>query len=188
MPARLPVRYAQAALFFSVFSGFAAFAVAAPAAELPPAGRAASSLALGWEYDLSGEREEFLLPDPLPDSSVTAAHPFYVRIRVPWARVEPGQELYDWSEVDRIVDPYRAAGHVVILCLYGGNAAWDPGGALPTAHRPVVLKGWLEMLRAAALHFKDRVLYYEIGRAPNLEADWSGTNVAEHAFVLKNSA
>jgi hypothetical protein len=51
-----------------------------------------------------------------------------------------------------------------------------------------VLKGWLEMLRAAALHFKDRVLYYEIGRAPNLEADWSGTNVAEYAFVLKNSS
>ena len=163
-------------------------AVATPAPELPPAGRAVSSLALGWEYDLSGDREEFLLPDPLPDASVVAAHPFYVRIRVPWARVEPGQGRYDWSEVDRIVDPYRAAGHVVILCLYGGNAVWDPGGALPTAHRPVVLKGWLEMLRAAALHFKDRVLYYEIGRAPNLDADWSGANVAEYAFVLKNSS
>src|SRR5882672_9562032 len=76
---------------------------------IPPAGRPASGLALGWEYDLSGAKEEFLLPDPLPDASVTARQPFYVRIRVPWSRVEPEQGRYDWSEVDRIVAPYRGA-------------------------------------------------------------------------------
>jgi MucB/RseB N-terminal domain len=155
---------------------------------LPAAGRPAANLALGWEYDLAGDREEFLLPDPLPDASVTAQHPFYVRIRAPWARIEPERGRYDWSEVDRIVAPYRAASHVVILCLYGGNVAWDPGGAVPTSQRTVVLKGWLEMLRAAALHFKDRVLYYEIGRAPNLESEWTGPGVSEYAYVLKNSS
>jgi hypothetical protein len=155
---------------------------------VPPSGRPASGLALGWEYDLSGAKEEFLLPDPLPDASVTARQPFYVRIRVPWSKVEPEQGRYDWSEVDRIVAPYRVAAHVVSLCLYGGNTAWDPGAALPTSQRPAVLKGWLEMLRAAALHFKDQVLYYEVGRAPNLEPDWSGAGVNEYAYVLKNSS
>src|SRR5580765_2320673 len=100
MPARLRAGTAQAALVFSILISREVAALAAPGAELPPAGRSASGLALGWEYDLSGEREEFLLPDPLPDASVTAKHPFYVRIRVPWARVEPEQERYDWSEVD----------------------------------------------------------------------------------------
>src|SRR5437773_8651110 len=91
----------------------------------------APNLGLGYEYDLSGAREEFLLPDPLVDPSVAPDHPLFVRIRAPWPLLEPRPGGYDWSEVDRIVDPYRAANFVVTLCLYGANPAVEPGGALP---------------------------------------------------------
>src|SRR5881409_3197689 len=72
------------------------------------------NLGLGYEYDLSGAREEFLLPDPLVDPSIVPDHPLYVRIRAPWALLEPEKGLYAWSEVDRILDPYRAANFVTI--------------------------------------------------------------------------
>ncbi|HXH28319.1 MAG TPA: hypothetical protein VNL37_04700 [Candidatus Polarisedimenticolia bacterium] len=145
-------------------------------------------LGLGYEYDLSGAREEFLLPDPLVDPSIVVDHPLYVRIRAPWSLLEHEAGVYDWSEVDRIVDPYRRANFVVILCLYGTSPAVSPDGALPSADRPEVLKGWLDLLRAAAQHFKGRVRYYEVWDEPNREAGWPASRVDQYAYVLKNSS
>src|SRR5205809_7817897 len=64
-------------------------------------------LGLGYEYDLSGQREEFLLPDPIADPSIAAGHPLYVRIRAPWSLLGPRAGEYDRSEVGRIGDPCR---------------------------------------------------------------------------------
>src|SRR3989442_4630753 len=121
------------------------------------AGTALPNLGLGHEYDLSGAREEFLLPDPLIDASIAPDHPLYVRIRAPWSLLEPQRGVYDWSEVDRIVGPYRQANYVVALCLYGENRAADPAGVLPSPAHSSVLKAWLEFLQATALHFKGHV-------------------------------
>src|SRR5882672_7386071 len=83
-----------------------ALALAAPAGEAP---HRPPTLGLGYEYDLGAGREEFLLPDPIEDPSIAPDHPLYVRIRAPWPLLEPRPGAYDWSEVDRIVDAYRAA-------------------------------------------------------------------------------
>ena len=160
-------------LLFSI-----ALLVAAPC--LAGAGAAAPAMGLGHDYDLSGAVEEFLLADPLTDPSITKEHPLYVRIRAPRERFEPTEGQYDWSEADRVVDPYRAAGYQVILALYGAT--------LPTSQDAAVLKGWLDFVRAAALHFKGRVLAYEIGSEPNRVASWSGPFVSEYAYVLKQSS
>src|SRR6266704_205938 len=161
--------------------GAGARARAAPG-EKPP------SLGLGYEYDLSGAREEFLLPDPIVDPSIAADHPLYVRIRAPWSLLEREAGVYDWSEVDRIVDPYRAANFVVDLCLYGPNPAIDAAGRLPSSANPDVLKRWLGFARAAATHFKGRVRYYEIWQDPNREAQWPLEKVADYAYLLKNTS
>src|SRR5437879_4392656 len=117
--------------FCVILSGAAGFTRAA-APTLP-------NLGLGHEYDLSGAREEFLLPDPLIDASIAPDHPLYVRIRAPWSLLEPRAGAYDWSEVDRIVAPYRKTNYVVALCLYGENRAVEPAGVLPSAVNPPVL-------------------------------------------------
>jgi hypothetical protein len=150
--------------------------------------RKAPNLGLGYEYDLSGAREEFLLPDPLLDGSIVPDHPLYVRLRVPWSLLEPAAGTYDWSEADRIVAPYHEAHYVIILCLYGPNAAIDPSGGAPSAAHGEVLKAWLTFVRAAALHFKGRVDYYEVWDEPNRTADFSGGNVSEFAYLLKNTS
>ncbi|HEX9428368.1 MAG TPA: hypothetical protein VGA64_11330, partial [Candidatus Polarisedimenticolia bacterium] len=146
------------------------------------------NLGLGYEYDLAGTREEFLLPDPLDDPSVAPDHPLYVRIRAPWALLEPKAGQYDWSEVDRIVDPYRAARFVVTLCLFGANPAVDPSGGLPSAANAAVFKAWLDFNRVAARHFKGRVRYYEVWDAPNREPAWAVPRVGDYAYLLKNTS
>src|SRR2546428_12848771 len=91
------------------------------------------NLGLGYEYDLGGAREGFLLPDPVSDPSIAPDHPLYLRIRAPWSLLEKERGVYDWNEVDRIIDPYRAASYTVTLCLYGSNRALDAAGRLPSA-------------------------------------------------------
>src|SRR3989442_4377031 len=89
-------------------------------------------LGLGYEYDLGGEREEFLLPDPIEDPSIAPDHPLYVRVRAAWSLLEPQAGTYDWSEVDPIVEPDRSAPFPVALCFYGPHTAIDPSRAVPS--------------------------------------------------------
>ncbi len=175
---------------FCLMAGFASMTLSVRPVDAAPR---APVLGLGYEYDLDGSREEFLLPDPLDDPSIVVDHPLYVRIRAPWALVERRRGEYDWSEIDRIVDPYRAAGYVVVLCLFGSNAAlWTPASDLPAPAPPpgknTGLKEWLDLMRESAFHFKGRVRYYEIWDEPNREPAWAGANIAEYAFLLKNSS
>src|SRR5437867_8792230 len=148
----------------------------------------APNLGLGYEYDLSAVREEFLLPDPIVDASIAPDHPLYVRIRAPWSLLEPAPGAYDWSEVDRIVSPYRAANFVTSLCLYGTNRAIDPAGRTPSAANAEVMRDWLALARAAALHFKGQVAYYEVWDEPNRTPEFSLEHVSEFAYLLKNTS
>src|SRR6266852_3742522 len=75
------------------------------------AGPKLPKLGLGYEYDLGSGKEEFLLPDPIQDSSIAPDHPLYLHLRAPWILVEKQPGVYDWSEIDRIVDPYRTANY-----------------------------------------------------------------------------
>jgi hypothetical protein len=111
-----------------------------------------------------------------------------MRLRVPWRNIERHPGEYDWRELDRIVDEYRAEKQVIVLCPYGRNRAIAPGEPLPDASSPIVLRHWLEFLRAMAFHFEGRVRYYEIWDAPNLEPEWSGAGVVDYAYLLKNSS
>src|SRR5262245_39743271 len=160
----------------------AAISVSEAAASKPP------NLGLGYEYDLSGRREEFLLPDPIVDASIAPDHPLYLRLRAPWSLLEPSPGLYDWSEVDRIVAPYRAANFTVTLCLYGTNPAVDSAGRPPSAVNAQVMTAWLGFVRATAIHFKGQVAYYEVWDEPNRTKEFSLENVSEYAYLLKNTS
>jgi hypothetical protein len=122
---------------------------------LMPVSRAAAASA-GWEYDLEATQDA-PPPGPLVDPTVTEKHPFVVRIRVPWGRIESQQGIYDWAQLDGVVDRFHGAAHRVILTIFGPNDVYAPGGVLPTSSRDALRKGWLDMLRDAAQHFRGRV-------------------------------
>src|SRR5438445_10572179 len=75
-------------------------------------------LGLGYEHDLGSGNEEFLLPDPIQDSSIAPDHPLYRHLRAPWTLIEKQPAIYNWSEIDRLVEPYRAADYVIGLLLH----------------------------------------------------------------------
>lgn len=145
-------------------------------------------LGLGYEYDLSGAREEFLLPNPLVDPSITPDHPLYVRIRAPWSLIEPEPNRYAWAEIDRVIDAYRAAHFEVILSIHGAHPDHTPDGRAPTSTAGDPLRAWLNLTREAATHMRGRVRYYEIWENPNLEPGWGIDAIAEYAYVLKNTS
>jgi len=157
-------------------------------AEQGDARRSDPSLALGIDIGLSGDHRDFLIPHPVRAPSITSDHPLYMRLKAPWRHIERRPGVYDWRWLDRIVDEYRSANHVVVLCPYGRNAAIAAQEGLPDASSPVILKHWLEFLRAMAFHFEGRVRYYEIWDEPNREPEWSGDGVADYAYLLKNSS
>src|SRR2546428_5067000 len=97
-------------------------------------------LGLGYEYDLGGEREEFLLPDPIEDPSIAPDHPLYVRVRAAWSLLEPQAGTYDWSEVDRIVEPDRSARLEGAPCLYRPHTAIHPARGGPAPHQTAGLQ------------------------------------------------
>ncbi len=173
-----------------IFAAIAlALSAAAPSLAQTAAGRSpAPNLGLGLDITISGGHRDFLIPHPLRDPSIASDHPLYLRLRVPWRNIERRRGDYDWRQLDRIVDEYRAANHVIVLCPFGRNPAIAPGAPLPSLSAPVVLKHWLEFLRAMALHFEGRVRYYEIWDNPNREPEWAGAGVADYAFLLKNSS
>jgi hypothetical protein len=146
------------------------------------------SLGLGIDIGLSGSHQDFLILHPVRDPSVTPEHPLYMRLLVPWRHIERRAGEYDWRWLDRLVDQYRSANHVIVLVPHGRNVAIDPRQPLPDAASPVVLKHWLEFLRATAFHFEGRVRYYEIWDEPNREPEWSGAGVVDYAYLLKNSS
>jgi hypothetical protein len=143
---------------------------------------------VGYEYDLSGAREEFLLPGPIEDPSIASDHCLYVPIRVPWSQLEPRAGEYNWSEVDLIDDPYRSARFNATLCLYGPETAIDASGAVPSPGQSAVLKSWPDFVRAAAMQVKGRVRHYEIWDQPNRAPRCPLDRVAEFAYVLKNTS
>jgi hypothetical protein len=128
------------------------------------------------------------LPAPIDDASVAPDHPLYVRIRAPWSMLEPAPGTYDWSELEKVVEAYRAARYEIALCVHGANPAVDPAGGLPAPGNETALKAWLDFARAAALQFKGRVRFYEVGEAPNRAPAWSAGGTADYAYVLKNTS
>jgi hypothetical protein len=127
-------------------------------------------------------------PAPIDDASIAPDHPLYVRIRAPWAMLETAPGTYDWTALEPVVEAYRAARYQVALCVHGANAAVDAAGAMPAPGNAAALKAWLEFARAAALHFKGRIRFYEIGEAPNRVPAWSAGRTADYAYVLKNTS
>src|SRR5437899_11170036 len=93
-------------------------------------------LGLGYEYDLGSGKEEFLLPDPIQDSSIAPDHPLYLHLRAPWVLIEKHPGIYDWSENHRIVDPYRTANSVIVLWLHGTKPAIDQTSSVRSPAHP----------------------------------------------------
>ncbi len=159
-----------------------ALSAGTPAPEAPEAGEVPTT-----GEAASGSEAAPALPVPIRDASLTAEHPLYVRVTASWEALETARGQYDWSGLDALIAPHLEAGYRVVLAFGGSNRLWDETQRLPGPAAPEVLKGWLDFLRQAALHFLGKPVAYEIGEAPNGPAGWAEA-ISDYSYVLKQSS
>src|SRR4029077_9563509 len=111
------------------------------------------------------------------------------RLEIHWAEVEPAEGTFEWTVADSIVQRFRGRGHEPVLDLWGGNPIYgDDILKPPVAGDARALEGWDRFVRAAARHFRGQVRFFQIGKMPNAEAIWGGTDSAKsYAFLIKRT-
>lgn len=112
-----------------------------------------------------------------------------VRLQSGWQRTEQVKGVYDFSWLDRIVDPLVEAGIEPFLSLSFGNQLYcTQPEKYPNLHigglgfLPVTQESereaWTRYVEAAVTHFKGRITHFEIWNEPDVTAfcvdsDWS---------------
>jgi hypothetical protein len=118
-----------------------------------------------------------------------------IRIDLLWRDVEPRPGVFDWTQLDKVVDT-AAANHMDVLLTLRAISNWgtairrdpakdtnkDPyrGAALPTD-----MDAWATYVSTLALRYKGRGVAYEIENEPNSNF-WSGT-MDDYLALLKAS-
>jgi hypothetical protein len=95
-----------------------------------------------------------------------------VRLQAGWAKCDPGDGMYNWEWLDRIVDSSLAQGVKPWLQTSYGNPAYPGGGGIGLAQgipvSPEALTAWDNWVRAMVERYIDRVDTWEIWNEPDL--------------------
>jgi hypothetical protein len=93
-----------------------------------------------------------------------------------WDRIETAKGVYDFAPYDRLVASAESNGLRVVACLFGSHKLYEDdglGGIQTDAGR----KGYAAFAAAAAKHFKDRNILWEIWNEPNVRSFWRKTGM-----------
>lgn len=100
------------------------------------------------------------------------------RIQSGWAKTEREKGVYDFAWLDAMVDDLLSQGVSPWFEFSYGNPVYEGGGGYNLGdgipHSPEGLEGWDNYVRAAVMHFKDRVTYWEIWNEPNIRRSAGG--------------
>lgn len=102
----------------------------------------------------------------------------WARAQTGWARTETTRGSYDFTWLDDVVDNLRAVGVTPWFNLGYGNRLYTPDAPDDSAvgwvpvHSEEAMRAWLAYVAAAARHYRDRVLHWEIWNEPNITNFW----------------
>ncbi len=108
-----------------------------------------------------------------------------VSISLDWPKVEKARGEYDFSAYDELMASLSAKGLRPIVVLGEGNPLYDNGEAPRTVDARAAFAAFA---KAAASHFADRNIIWEIWNEPNLEASWKPTPNADDYVALARIA
>ncbi|TDI13548.1 MAG: hypothetical protein E2P04_03045, partial [Acidobacteria bacterium] len=107
--------------------------------------------------------------------------PLFVRLVVPWERLESTAGQWNFEELDRAVERYRDAGYRVILCL--------TGDVPPLPEEEDLLAAWLAFVRQLAGSYRGRVDLFQVWDRPNTQEGWGrAPSARDYSFLLKSTA
>jgi hypothetical protein len=141
----------------------------------PPQGSSELASRLGVNIHL-------LRDDPALDMAHAAGFAF-VRMDMMWANVERGGR-YRFAAYDALLRSLDARGMGVLWILDYGHP--DHGGSVPRTSQDIAAFG--RFAEAAAAHFKDRNVRYEVWNEPNQTQFWAPSpNPSEYAVLLREA-
>jgi len=111
-----------------------------------------------------------------------------IRIDLPWQQIEPRPDVFDWSQLDALVNA-AAANHMSVLLTLRAISSWGTkappksGGPYHGASLPLDMRRWEAFVAAMAERYKGRNVAYEIENEPNSDF-WSGT-MDDYLALLK---
>lgn len=115
---------------------------------------------------LKGHNFDLATIDTVRESGFTI-----VRRGIYWNAVEKEKGVYDFSDFDEQFNHAKKHGMRVVACLFSGNKLYEDngkGGIQTQAGR----EGFAAFAAAAAKHYKDHNLLWEIWNEPNVRTFW----------------
>lgn len=109
-----------------------------------------------------------------------------IRIMLPWAGVEPQDDTFDWSALDRMVNSANAQG-IKVLATINSTPDWAAVPGQPAyAGEPADFAAFGDFVSAVATAYKGRIADYEIWNEPNYNGFWAPTpDAARYTALLK---
>ena len=109
-----------------------------------------------------------------------------IRIMLPWAGVEPADDTFDWSAVDRMINSANAHG-IKVLATINTTPDWAAVPGQPTyAGAPADLVAFGDFVSAVAMRYQGKVADYEVWNEPNYAGFWSpAPDAAGYTQALK---
>jgi hypothetical protein len=109
-----------------------------------------------------------------------------IRILIPWAGVEPADDTYDWTAVDRMVNSANAKG-IKVLAVLNSTPDWAAvPNQPPLSGHPADLDAFEDYVSEVATRYKGKVADYEIWNEPNYDLFWAPEpDAAQYTALLK---
>jgi hypothetical protein len=113
-----------------------------------------------------------------------------IRIDLPWQKVQPRPDIFNWEELDAVVSTAQANRIDVLITLraissWGTKFPANPKDLYHGASLPLDMRSWEKFVSAMADRYKGRNVAYEIENEPNSKF-WSGTT-DDYLTLLKAS-
>lgn len=147
-------------------------ALAAPAARDVPETSAAS---IGFE----GLDRRLFEPTAEVYERLGACGVKWARVQTMWSRCERERGVYDFSELDAVVDGLRAVGIRPWFSVTFGNALYMSNcytkaavGCVPLYYGAACRAAWLAYVRALARRYRGKVSHWEVWNEANLACFW----------------
>jgi len=104
----------------------------------------------------------------------------WLRVPFNWSLIESTRGVYDWSQVDRVVDRARAHG-LKVLANLAYAPTWARASRTTGTGPPRAGRAYGAFAGAATEHFAGRVKHFEIWNEPNFAKFFGGPATHAHA-------
>ena len=118
----------------------------------------------------------------------------WARVQTMWSRCEREKGVYDFSELDAVVDGLRAVGIRPWFSVTFGNTLYMPNcytkaavGCVPLYYGAECRAAWLAYVRALARRYREKVSHWEIWNEANIAHFWQprAPNARDYVELVK---